>query len=135
MPAGPALLKGCLPVWIVVNAGRDADTPNGPGEYWEEIEEIRWLKRDGSPGSVISQKLRDEAEAQDYGFCDMLERFWDDRRYEQDEAERKAAGCVCDDISAFVCTKECKYRPVTLALHDITDARPIAHTLSAREDQ
>lgn len=89
MPEGKAYLKGCLPVWIVVNCGKDADTPNGPGEHYEEVEEIYWLKRNGTKGSHISQKLWDEAEAEDYGFCMMLEAFWSDMRYEQDLRDGK----------------------------------------------
>lgn len=111
MPAGPSVLKGCLPVWIIVAAGRDADTPNGPGEYWEEVEEIRWLKRDGTPGAPISERLWDEAEKADPYFCNMLEIFWDTLRHEAAEARRREDGCECDYAAAFTCLKNCKHRP------------------------
>ena len=111
MPAGPSLLKGCLPVWIEVSAGKDADTPNGAGEYWEEVDAIYWLKRDGTKGSHISEKLWEEAEKEDYGFCNMLEGFWDTMRHEQEEAKRLGAGCICSDAEANACVKDCEYKP------------------------
>lgn len=73
MYEGPGTILGGLPVICVAEAGKDPDTLNGPGEYWEEVLSIHWQKHDGSKGKEIPQHIRDRAEAYDYGFCDLLE--------------------------------------------------------------
>lgn len=70
---GPGTILGGLPVIAVIEAGKDADTPNGPGEYWQEIVSIHWKKRDGSKGKKIPEHLRDRAENYDYGFYSLIE--------------------------------------------------------------
>lgn len=84
MPQGPSVLFGCLPVWIVVSAGG-----NTYDDYWEEVEEVYWLKRNGTKGSPVKQSILDRAEAQDFGFCNVLESFWDNWRCAKDEEEER----------------------------------------------
>ncbi len=62
---GPCTIKGGLPAWAEVSFGKDSDTPNGPGDYWAEVENIFWMKRDGSMGAPVSEKVFDEAMAYD----------------------------------------------------------------------
>lgn len=83
MPEGPGTILGGLPVIAVVSAGKDADTPNGPGEYWEEVDSIHWMKRDGSKGKEIPKRLRDKAEKYDSYFCCLLEQVWDHLIHEE----------------------------------------------------
>lgn len=138
MPFGPTVLMGCLPVWIEVAVGKDADTPNGAGEYWEEVEAIYWLKRDGSKGSPISQRLWAKAEKADPYFCGMLEGFWDDLRFARREAERAASGCVCDDSQSRACVRDCAFRPFHLTeaadLHDPSDGPVESQDGQLRDD-
>lgn len=70
---GPGTILGGLPVIAVLSSGKDADTPNGPGEYWTEVDSIHWRKRDGSKGKEIPQHLRDKAEAYDSYFSSLIE--------------------------------------------------------------
>ncbi len=77
MLEGPGTILGGLPVIAVVSFGKDADTPNGPGEYWAEVESIHWMKRDRSKGKEIPEHIRDRAEKYDYRFCDLIERVQD----------------------------------------------------------
>lgn len=89
MAEGPGTILGGLPVIAVVTGGKDADTPNGPGEYWEEVVSIHWMKRDGSKGKEIPAHLRDKAEAYDFAFCDLLEQVFSHILHEQHEREGK----------------------------------------------
>lgn len=84
--AGRATILGGLPVFVEINAGKDADTPNGPGEYYAEVDGIYWLKRDGTKGKEISEKIWDRAIKYDYGFCDLIEQIFDQISREQDIA-------------------------------------------------
>ena len=70
---GRSSIKGGLPVWVRIRYGKDVDTPNGPGEYWAAVESISFLKRDGAPGTEISQRLWDEGEAYDPYWCALIE--------------------------------------------------------------
>ena len=67
--SGPGTICGGLPIWATVAWGYDPYT----GESDAEITELRWLKRDGTPGSPVSQKVWDKAEAADPYFCDLTE--------------------------------------------------------------
>lgn len=77
MPEGLGVILGGLPVVAQVSFGKDADTPNGPGDYWAEVEAIYWCKRDGSRGAPIPQHLRDRAEKYDPYFCRLIEQVSD----------------------------------------------------------
>lgn len=70
---GPGTILGGLPVIAVIESGKDADTPNGPGEYWSEVQSLHWQKRDGSKGKELPQHIIDRAEKYDYAFCDLIE--------------------------------------------------------------
>lgn len=74
---GPGTILGGLPVWAEIDAGKDADTPNGPGDYWAEVRQIYWRKRNGSKGKPIPQHLFDKAAKYDYKFCDLIEQVQD----------------------------------------------------------
>lgn len=84
---GIGTILGGLPVVAVVTGGKDADTPNGPGEYWTEVVSIHWMKRDGSKGAEIPPHIRDRAEAYDFGFCDLTEQVFDSLLHEGPAAE------------------------------------------------
>lgn len=70
---GPGTILGGLPVIAVVSSGKDSDTPDGPGEYWSEVDSIHWRKRDGTKGKALPEHLRDKAKAYDSGFCDLID--------------------------------------------------------------
>lgn len=81
----PGTILGGLPVIAEVEFGKDADTPNGPGEYWAEVQAIYWRKRDGSKGKEIPEHIRDRAAKHDYAFCYLIEQIEDQlvqERYE-----------------------------------------------------
>jgi hypothetical protein len=78
-------------VYAEVSCGKDADTPNGPGEFWAEVDAIYWLKRDGTKGKEIPKSVYDRAEKYDYAFCDLIEQVFDHMRHEQDVAEGRDA--------------------------------------------
>lgn len=79
----PVVILGGLPAVAEVVFGKDADTPNGPGEYWAEVRGLWWRRRDGSKGTPISDKIRDRAEKHDHGFCGLTE-------FVSDECAREA---------------------------------------------
>lgn len=83
--SGVGTILGGLPVFVEINSGKDADTPNGPGEYWASVEEIYWLKRDGTKGSAIPQAVLDRAEKYDYGFCNLIENIFETLAAEQSD--------------------------------------------------
>lgn len=85
---GPGTILGGLPVIAIVTGGKDADTPNGPGEYWTEVVSIHWMRRDGSKGKEIPAHIRDRAEAYDYGFCDLTEQVFSSLMHEDGEPEK-----------------------------------------------
>ena len=95
---GAGTILGGLPVIAVVESGKDADTPNGPGEYWSEVISLHWVKRDGSKGKELPEKVRDRAEAYDYGFCDLIEQVHEQLTYERylkEQGERIAHHPTC----------------------------------------
>ena len=92
MPEGPATILGGLPVWVEASAGVD-DNPITGREYWSEVDALYWLKKDGTKGSPIPQKVWDRAEEYDYGFCTTLEQLWDHLSYEQYERDLMDVRC------------------------------------------
>lgn len=80
---GPGTVLGGLPVIAVVESGKDDDTPNGPGEYWSEVQAIHWRKRDGSKGKEIPEHIVERAEKYDYGFCALIDAVHEHLAYER----------------------------------------------------
>ena len=78
----PSTILGGLPVIVDIHFGKDADTPNGAGEYWSEVEAIYWRRKDGTKGKPIPQHLFDKAEVYDPYFCTIAERVSDELAYE-----------------------------------------------------
>lgn len=70
---GPGTILGGLPVIAVIESGKDIDTPNGPGEYWSEVQSIHWRKRDGSKGKELPEHIVGKASNYDYDFCNLIE--------------------------------------------------------------
>lgn len=87
-----ATILGGLPVIADVSFGKDADTPNGPGEYWSAVDALYWLKRDGSRGAPVPQHIFDRAERYDPGFCELTERVSEELAYEASQQRRAATG-------------------------------------------
>ena len=83
----PATILGGLPVMADIAFGKDADTPNGPGDYYAEVEDIAWRKRDGTPGKSISQAMYDRAEKYDPYFGNLICQVSDNLAMEQWERE------------------------------------------------
>jgi len=90
MTWAPATILGGLPVWADVHWGKDADTPNGAGDYWAEVEDICWRKRDGSRGKSITQKVWERAENYDCYFCHTIEEVEDYLDHQTREREGEA---------------------------------------------
>lgn len=63
-----ATILGGLPIVADVTFGKDADTPNGPGEYWAEVEALYWQKHDGTKGKEVSQAV--------YERCHRWDNYW-----------------------------------------------------------
>lgn len=85
--SAPVTILGGLPVVAFVAFGKDADTPNGAGEYWAEVEDICWMKKDGSAGKSIPQHLIDKAEVYDPYFANLTESVSDHLAMERWERE------------------------------------------------
>lgn len=85
---GPGTILGGLPVIAVVESGKDIDTPNGPGEYWSEVQSIHWQKRDGSKGKELPEHIVDRAEKYDYAFCNLIEEVHDWLAYKDYEEKQ-----------------------------------------------
>jgi hypothetical protein len=91
MPEGPATVLGGLPVIAVCTFGKDSDTPNGPGEYWAEVDTLHWRKRDGSKGAEVSLKVYDRLEKLDpYWQCNVTDQVSDWLTYQQGERGRES---------------------------------------------
>lgn len=88
----PATILGGLPVVVEIAFGKDADTPNGAGEHWSEVEHIWWRKRDGSAGKEIPQKVYDRAELYDPDFAHLVEGVCDDLAYEDHQRRQAESG-------------------------------------------
>lgn len=87
-----ATILGGLPVVADVSFGKDADTPDGPGEYWSAVNALYWCKRDGTKGKEIPEHLRDRAERYDPYFWNLLEGICEELAYEASEQRRIASG-------------------------------------------
>lgn len=68
---GPATILGGFPVIATVHWWVDDWT--GEGDF--SIESICWMKRDGTAGKPVSQKILDRAERYDPYFCDLYEQL------------------------------------------------------------
>lgn len=87
----PVSILGGLPVFAEVSFGKDSDTPNGPGDYWAEVDDIYWMKRDGSKGKPLPEHLFDKAMADDG--ADIIESVSDylsHERWLREKAEEEA---------------------------------------------
>lgn len=80
MPWGRATILGGLPVWALVNFGM-TDDENGR-DYWSEVEDICWVRRDGSRGKSISKPMFDRAESADPYFASVTEAVSDYLAYD-----------------------------------------------------
>ncbi len=80
---GPGTILGGLPVIAEVTSGKDEDTPNGPGEYWSEVQMIYWRKRDGTRGKQLPEHIIDRAEKYDHHFCDLINQVHDHLAYKK----------------------------------------------------
>lgn len=88
----PATILGGLPVIAVICSGKDGDTPEGPGEYWSEVDALYWRKRNGTKGKPLPQHIIDRAEKYDYAFCNLIEGVFEEESYERwAEAHPEAA--------------------------------------------
>lgn len=81
----PVSILGGLAVIARVSFGKDADTPNGPGEYWGEVCALYWIKRDGSKGHPLSLKVFDRAMAYAYSGVDIIDQVGEAIAYEDHE--------------------------------------------------
>ncbi|MCK9361767.1 hypothetical protein M0Q28_06125 [Patescibacteria group bacterium] len=80
---GRGAILGGLPVIAEVSWGTDYW-----GEGYAEIEQIYWMKRDGTKGKPISQKIFDRAEIYDSYFSCLVEQLSEQAAHEADgEAE------------------------------------------------
>lgn len=113
-------ILGGLPVIAVLESGKDPDTPIGPGEYWTEVQALHWVKRDGSKGKEIPEKVYERAEAYDYAFCDLIENIHEQMAYEQWLVDQAALECCQCKGSGWDCP------PWRLPMFPEGDTRPIA---------
>lgn len=54
-------VRGGLAVEAEVSFGKDADTPNGPGEYWANVDGLYWI----NGGAPLSDRLMALIEEED----------------------------------------------------------------------
>jgi hypothetical protein len=90
MPEGRGTICGGLPVIAHVTFTR--------GDGWTtdddaEVDEIYWMKKDGTKGKPIPEHLRERAEKQDYLLCNLIEQVSDYLAYEQYERELMEVRC------------------------------------------
>lgn len=64
-----ATILGGLPVIADVSFGYDGFT----GEYYSEVSQLFWVKKDGSPGKELPQHVIDKAEKYDPYFANLTE--------------------------------------------------------------
>jgi len=83
---GRGTILGGLPVIADVDWGTDYW-----GEGYAEIGAIYWMKRDGSKGKPIPQKVFDRAEVYDSCFSSLVEQLSEQCAYEAAEARGEAA--------------------------------------------
>lgn len=83
MPDAPVTILGGLPVIATVSFTRD---------YWGEcdadVDDLCWMKRDGSKGKSIPQHLFDKATA-DYKNADIIEQVTDYYAYKDTPDEKE----------------------------------------------
>ena len=82
MPECPVTILGCLPVIAEVSFGYDSFT----GEYYSDVDEIYWQKRNGDKGKPISIAVRDRANKYDPYWAGLIEEA---NEYLAHEKERK----------------------------------------------
>lgn len=85
---GPARILGGLPVWAVCWYTR--------GDGWTQdddagVESLHWLKRDGTKGALLSQKILDRLERTNpHWECDVCDTVFEAHAYaDSEEAEVK----------------------------------------------
>lgn len=74
MPGGPATIFGGLPIWAEVSFTR------GDGYSTDDdadVTSVHWLRRDGSKGKEVSQRIYDRLDTIDYWQCDVTEQVSD----------------------------------------------------------
>lgn len=77
---GFGTILGGLPIIADVDWGTDYW-----GEGYAEIEAIYWMKKDGTKGKPIPQKVFDRAELYDSYFSSLIEQLSDAAAHESDE--------------------------------------------------
>lgn len=82
MPEAPVTILGGLPVIAEVSFSRDYWT----GESDADVDDLCWMKRDGSKGKSIPQHLFDKATA-DYKSADIIEQVVDHLAYADKDGE------------------------------------------------
>lgn len=82
-------ILGGLPAFATVSWGKDADTPNGAGEYWSEVEDLQWVRKDGTPGKSLPEHLFNKAlnYGNDYQGCDIIEQVEGAMNHERSQQE------------------------------------------------
>lgn len=88
--SGQGTILGGLPVIADVDWGTDYW-----GEGYAEISAIYWMKRDGTKGKPIPQKVWDRAEIYDSYFSSLVEQLSEQSAYEE-AAERGEVGQMVD---------------------------------------
>lgn len=75
---GAGTILGGLPIIAEVSWGTDYW-----GEGYAEVEAIFWMKRDGTAGKPVSQKIWDRAEKYDAYFSCLVEQLQEQFTYER----------------------------------------------------
>lgn len=88
----PATILGGLPIIVQMSFSR--------GDGWTtdddfEVVGIFWIKRDGTRGKPVSQKIWDRAEKEDFLFCGLYEQVNDWIDEKQSQTETKEGELVC----------------------------------------
>ncbi len=80
MPEGPATVLGGLPViaevWFTRGDGWMTDDDAG-------VDALYWMKRDGTKGKPLSEKIMERIEKEEYWECDVIDKVTDHLMYEQ----------------------------------------------------
>lgn len=90
MPEGPCTVLGGLPLIAEVSFTR--------GDGWTtdddaDVDALYWIKRDGSKGKPVSQKIYDRLDKSDpYWQCGVIEQVSDHLGYEQHLKENALPG-------------------------------------------
>lgn len=94
MAEAPVTILGGLPVIAQVSFSRDYWT----GECDADVDDLFWMKRDGSKGKSIPQHLFDKATA-DYKNADIIEQVVDHLAYADREDEEPVTLTTTDPAS------------------------------------